>query len=191
MGVGKILETERLILRTFEDTDLGPMTEINQDPKVMAYFPSLGDLQQTWQHMQRIQDHFAKYGYSLYAVELKNTGEFIGFVGLLHRTMQEFSASFMPATEIGWRISAKHWGHGYAPEAAKALLHYAFTRLGLTEIVSFTTVDNHNSRRVMEKIQMAYNPAEDFDHPHIEKTSALCRHVLYRLPKKRFYANNT
>ena len=181
--MGKILETERLILRTFEDADLGPMIAINQDPKVMEYFPALGDSEQTQKHLQRICEHYNKYGYSLYAVELKASGAFIGFVGLLHSTQQEFPASFMPATEIGWRISSQHWGHGYAPEAAIAVLHYAFTRLGLTEIVSFTTLHNQKSRRVMEKIGMLHNSADDFEHPHLEKSSPLCQHVLYRLSK--------
>ena len=184
--MGKILETERLILRTFEDADLGPMTAINQDPKVMEYFPARGDSEQTKKLLQRIGEHYNKYGYSLYAVELKTSGVFIGFVGLLHYTQQEFAASFMPATEIGWRISSKHWGYGYAPEAAIAVQHYAFTALDLTEIISFTALHNKKSRRVMEKIGMLHNSADDFEHPHLEKSSPLCQHVLYRLSKDDF-----
>jgi RimJ/RimL family protein N-acetyltransferase len=178
-----ILETERLILRTWQESDLQPMFEINQDPKVMGYFPSLQDLQTTKNFIAKISKHYDKYGYSLYVVELKATGEMIGFVGLLHRTKAEFDAPFMPATEIGWRLSSKHWNKGYATEAARAVLEYGFTQLGLDEIVSFTVVNNKPSRRVMEKIGFHHNPKDDFDHTKLEADSPLCRHVLYRLSK--------
>jgi RimJ/RimL family protein N-acetyltransferase len=179
----KLLETKRLILRTFTKNDLDSMTRINQDPKVMKYFPSIGNRTQTQALIERIMAHQVKYGYSLYAVELKDTHEMIGFVGLLHRTREEFNAPFMPATEIGWRLSSNYWRRGYATEAARAVLHYAFTTLNLTEVVSFTVVNNTPSRRVMEKIGLIYDPQSDFNHPKLEKNSPLSHHVLYRLPE--------
>lgn len=182
----KVLETQRLLLRDFNLEDLDAMTAINQDPLVMKYFPSIGDKEQTEAHINRIKAHQKKYGYSLYAVELKSNREMIGFVGLLHRTKEEFDVPFMPATEIGWRLSSQHWNHGYATEVARAVLHYAFTQLNLAEVISFTVVDNLSSRRVMEKIGLHHNPADDFDHPKIDKTSALCRHVLYRISQKEY-----
>jgi len=110
-------------------------------------------------------------------VELKSTGEMIGFCGLF---IPSFQAHFTPAVEIGWRLAAHQWNLGYATEAAKAVLKYAFETLKLKEIVSFTAVDNVRSRRVMEKIGLRHNPADDFDHPNLEKLHPLCRHVLYR-----------
>ncbi len=181
-----ILETKRLILRTFKDEDLDPMAQINQDPKVMEYFPAVGDKEQTRIHIKRINDHYDKYGFSLYAVEIKNTGEFIGFVGLLHRELDEFDASFMPATEIGWRLSSKHWGKGYAPEASKAVLEYAFNTLNLKEVVSFTSVGNQKSIRVMNKIGLKHDPKNNFYHPKLDKDHPLALHVLYKLSKEDF-----
>lgn len=93
--------------------------------------------------------HYKEKGFSLYAVELKNTGEMIGFLGLMPPS---FEAHFTPAVEIGWRLSSTHWNQGYATEGAKAVLHYAFTSLNLPEVVSFTAVNNLASRRVMEKL---------------------------------------
>lgn len=180
-----ILETQRLWLRTFKACDLTAMTAINQDQKVMEHFPSLLDQEQTAKLIQKIMDHQNKYGYSLYAVELKSTHEMIGFVGLLFRTWEEFKAPFMPCTEIGWRLSSKYWNKGYATEAAKAVLNYGFDELGLDEIVSFTVPANKASRRVMEKIGLHHHPNDDFDHPNLDKNSPFCKHVLYRLKKRK------
>ena len=114
----------------------------------------------------------------------------IGFVGLLHRTKEEFDAPFMPATEIGWRLSSKHWNKGYATEAALAVLEYGFTQLNLEEIVSFTVVNNKASRRIMEKIGLQHHPTEDFDHPKLEADSPLRRQVLYRIIKTEYAKYN-
>ena len=93
----------------------------------------------------------------------------------------------MPIVEIGWRLSSKHWGEGYATEAAKAVLHHAFTVLKLDEIFSFTVVANVKSRRVMEKIGLHHVEEDNFDHPKIDKNSPLRRHVLYRLARNEYY----
>ena len=103
----KILETDRLILRTWHDDDLQPMLAINQDLKVMEYFPSLQDVDMTKNFIDKVNTHFENHGYSLYATVRKDTNEFIGFIGLL---MAEFESHFTPATEIGWRLSSNHWG---------------------------------------------------------------------------------
>ena len=91
----------------------------------------------------------------------------------------------MPAVEIGWRLAAEHWGHGYATEAARAVLAFGFERLGLPEIVSFTTTANVRSRRVMEKLGMRHSPDDDFMHPLIPDGHPLRPHVLYRLRERR------
>lgn len=183
----KILESERLILRTFEETDLDAMTTINQDPKVCEYLPSIGSREETQGLISRIIKHHQEKGFSLYAVELKNTGEMLGFIGLI---TPSFEAHFTPAVEIGWRLSSKYWNQGYATEGALAVLHYAFTVLQIPEIVSFTVVNNHASRRVMEKIGLKHNPDDDFDHPKLDQDSPLKRHVLYRLSKKDLNVKN-
>ncbi len=182
-----VLQTERLILRTWKSTDIEAMTAINQDPKVMRYFPATGTEQQTREHIQRLIKHQAEYGYSLYAVEHKQTNTMIGFVGLLHRTGEDWSAPFLPATEIGWRLASDYWNQGLATEAARAVLHYAFTELDLNEIVSFTVVANSPSRRVMEKIGLRHHPEDDFNHTLLDQSSPLCRHVLYRLSQQAYH----
>ena len=95
--------------------------------------------------------------------------------------MPGFEAPFTPCVEIGWRLSASHWGRGLATEGAREVLRYAFEELGLEEVVSFTVPDNLRSRRVMEKLGMVRDPGEDFDHPKLPQGHVLQRHVLYRI----------
>ena len=172
-----------MILRTWHDEDLQPMLAINQDPKVMEYFPSLQELEMTKNFIAKVNAHFENHGYSLYATVRKDTNEFIGFIGLL---MADFESHFTPATEIGWRLSSKHWGKGFATEGAKAVLDYAFRELKIPEIVSFTTAGNAQSIRVMQKIGLQHNESDDFDHPKLDDESPLKRHVLYRLSREKY-----
>lgn len=179
----KILETDRLILRTWKPADVDLMAAIDQDPKVCQYLPAIGNQAATEAGIQRMIKHYEEHGFGLYAVELKENGEFIGFLGL---SVPSFEAHFTPAVEIGWRLASKHWGKGYATEAAKAVLCYGFLTLNLNEIVSFTVANNTASRRVMEKIGLQYDPKDDFDHPRLAADSPLRRHVLYRLSKEKY-----
>jgi len=179
----KIIETDRLILRTWLNSDLQTMLVINQDPKVMEYFPGLQDLKTTKNFITKVNNHFDKYGYSLYACVRKDSNEFIGFIGLL---IADFEAHFTPVTEIGWRLSSKHWGQGFATEGSKAVLDYAFRELEIPEIVSFTAKDNSKSIRVMQKIGLHHNAEDNFDHPKLDDASPLKRHVLYRISRDKY-----
>lgn len=176
--MAKILETPRLILRTWQDSDLEPFSSINKDKQVMEFFPATLSTEETREFIKKLTTHFEEHGYTFYATELKETKELIGFCGLLY---VNFNAPFSPTTEIAWRLSSKHWGKGYAPEAAKAVLDYAFTSLKLDKIVSFTVPENKKSIRVMQKIGMQRNSSEDFHHPKLPKDHRLSRHVLYRI----------
>lgn len=178
-----IIETNRLILRTFSESDIDAMSLIDQDPKVCEFLPSIGTREKTALMIQKMMKYYDDHGFSLYAVELKSTGEMIGWCGLM---IPSFEAHFTPAVEIGWRLSSSHWNQGYATEAAKAVLQYAFETLKLNEVVSFTVVNNIASRRVMEKIGLHHNSDDDFDHPKIAKSHPLCRHVLYRISKNEY-----
>lgn len=188
-----ILSTSRLILRTWVQEDVAFMTAINADPLVMEYFPSTQDLNTTQKLIQHINEQYERYGYTAYAVETKSTGEFMGFVGLDHPSFEipNFIGKNNPVVEIGWRLSAKHWNKGYAIEAAKAVVEYAFAVLNLKEIIAFTAVANVRSRRVMEKLGMHHDPLDDFEHPKLNKTSPLCRHVLYRLSQNEYQAEKS
>ena len=170
------LRTQRLLLRQWRDSDRDPWAALNADPEVMRHFPSTQARDETDAAFDRISAGIAERGWGLWAVDLD--GEFLGFTGL---AIPRFDAHFTPATEIGWRFARHAWGNGYATEAARAVLTFAFDELELPEIVSFTTVDNLPSRKVMERIGMTHDPADDFDHPKLADDSPLRRHVLYRL----------
>lgn len=134
--------------------------------------------------MGRFQQQLKEQGFSVFAVELKPSGEFIGFVGL---SIPAFTAHFTPCVEIGWRIATSHWNQGYATEAAKAVLHAAFTKFALKEVVSFTTAINKRSIHIMEKIGMHHDPKDDFFHPNIPQDHPLAKHVLYRLSADEYF----
>lgn len=174
------LATDRLLLRPWRPSDSEPFARLNADPEVMAHFPAALDRDASDAMAARCAAAITRDGWGLWAVELRTSGEFIGFTGLARPA---FEAAFLPAVEIGWRLARSAWGHGYASEAATAATAFAFGPLGLAEIVSFTTVDNHRSRAVMERLGMTHNPRDDFDHPRIPEGHPLRRHVLYRLQR--------
>jgi RimJ/RimL family protein N-acetyltransferase len=126
----------------------------------------------------RLQQDMDAIGFGLYAVEVKSTGNFIGYVGL---SEVRFPAAFAPAIEIGWRLAAPAWGRGFATEAARACLIHGFSQLGFGELVSFTTRGNKKSIAVMDRIGMSRRPAEDFEHPKLPAGHPLRPHVLYRI----------
>src|SRR5947208_867147 len=126
------LDTPRLILRPWRDSDREPFARMNADPRVMEFFPACLSREQS--------DAIIDGNPGVLAAELRDTGEFIGFVGLAVPT---FEAHFTPCVEIGWRIAAEHWGKGLATEGAREVLRHS-----TGEIVSFTTERNLRSRRV-------------------------------------------
>jgi ribosomal-protein-alanine N-acetyltransferase len=170
--------TERLLLRRWRDEDREPFAALNADPAVMEHFPAALGRAESDAFLDRNAAHHEQHGWGLWALEVRQTGRFIGFTGL---AVPRFDAHFTPAVEIGWRLAREAWGHGYASEAARAVLAVGFGDLGLDEIVSFTAVDNTRSRAVMERIGMTHDPDEDFDHPALPEGHPLRRHVLYRL----------
>lgn len=176
MNSDSVIVTERLVLRHWREADLAPFITMNQDPKVMEYMPSLLTDEQVTLFYEGMQQHFKMHGYGLYACTVDQ--QFIGFVGL---NVAKFEAHFTPAVEIGWRLAYPYWGKGYATEAARAVVKFAFQQFGLKEIVSFTAIQNMRSRRVMEKLGMTHDPKENFAHPKLVPTHPLSMHVLYRL----------
>ena len=157
---------------------------LNGDPEVMEFFPSTLTREQSDQMVDVLAGAWERRGYGLWAVERSDTGSFIGFVGLSsptwHAEPLAGTAEITPCVEIGWRLSRSHWGHGFAPEAALAALGFALDHVELPrdEVVSFTTVANERSRRVMAKIGLRRDPARDFDHPMTPGWTGQ-RHVLY------------
>jgi len=173
-----VLRTERLILRHWRPSDREPFSRINADPRVMEFMPRALSREESDLLADRIEAHFRHQGFGLCAVELCRDHSFVGFIGL---AVPAFHAPFTPCVEIGWRLSADHWGQGLATEGGRAMVRHAFDVLKLHSLVSFTVPANRRSRRVMEKLGMTHNPADDFDHPNLPEGHPLRRHVLYRL----------
>lgn len=177
--------TERLLMRGFTGADREPFAALNADPVVMEHFQSTMTREATDGFVDRIDACWADRGWGLWAIEVLPCSEapdgvpFIGYVGM-------WPAEHIPGhptAEVGWRLAHEHWGRGYAPEAAVETLRYAFDEIGLPEMVSFTSVDNLNSRRVMEKIGLRHNPDRDFAHPNVDPVAHphLVAHVFYEM----------
>lgn len=171
-----ILETERLFLRNWRSADILPFSQMNRDQEVMEFMPKLLSPGESKLWVLKMQQFIAKEGYGLLAVELKETGDFIGYTGIFPVT---FSASFTPASEIGWRLAKKYWGKGYATEAAIACLG-AIPQWRVTgKLVSFTTISNIRSEAVMKRLPL--QKSLEFNHPKLVNGHPLSRHVLYEL----------
>jgi RimJ/RimL family protein N-acetyltransferase len=177
------LRTARLVLRQWRDGDLMSFAALSADPNVMLHFPATLTREQSDAFVEREQALIAERGWGLWAVELVQRSSFMGYVGLAER---RFDAHFTPAVEVGWRLAREHWGNGYASEGARAAVAFAFDELGLDEIVSFTTVGNDRSRRVMERLGMTHDAADDFEHPLLAHGHPLRPHALYRLRRNDF-----
>ena len=172
----KIIETERLVLRTWQESDIIPFAEMNRDPVVMEFFPRIFSRKETEVFYKRITTDIEQNGFGLFAVETKQTKNFIGFIGFARPA---FSAYFTPCIEIGWRLDKRFWNRSFATEGAKACLEYGFSKLDFKEVVSFTAKINTRSINVMKRIGMAYDG--DFEHPNVAEGHPLRRHVLYRI----------
>jgi RimJ/RimL family protein N-acetyltransferase len=178
---GKVyIETPRLILRDWTDSDTEPYIALNADREVMEFFPSPKNAAETIEQIARLQTGITERDYGFFAVERRDNGGFIGFTGL---TQPGFDAWFTPCVEVGWRLSRQNWGYGYASEAAAACLQFGFETLGLSEIYSFTSIHNVRSEKVMQRIGMTQHGY--FDHPSIENGHFLRKHVLYRIENRR------
>jgi len=182
------IRTARLRLRGWREEDREPFAAMNADPVVMEHFVQPSTREGSDAFVDRIVARWRESGFGLWAVERVDQGRFIGFVGLAPAV---FEAPFTPAVEVGWRLAAEHWGHGFASEAAREALAYGFTTVGLDEIVSFTAVGNVRSQAVMQRIGLRRDPCMDFDHPSVPEGHPVRRHVFYRLTRARWQHQQT
>jgi RimJ/RimL family protein N-acetyltransferase len=175
-----MITTERLILRPWKNEDFLPYAEMNADPRVREFFPSILTREESDAEVRRFQSTFARDGYCMFAAEVVATGQFAGFIGL--QTMNFAVPSLaQPAVETGWRLSVANWGKGLATEGARGVIQYAFAILKLRELVAITVPANLRSRRVMEKIGMKHLQELDFDHPRVPEGHPLRAHLVYAL----------
>lgn len=172
------LETPRLFLRTWRDSDIPPWVAMHADPRVMEFFPATYSENYAKEVAEELHARLERDGLGWWIAEIKGGNRFAGTIALQKVT---FEAHFTPAHEIGWRLAHDTWGHGYATEGARAVLNYAFEQMGCDEVVSMTAEINLRSRRVMERLGMTRDAADDFEHPRLQEGDRLRRHVLYRL----------
>lgn len=172
--------TERLSLRRWREADRAPFAELNGDPETLVYFPATLTRAESDAFVDRIEAGFDERGYGLWALEVRESGEFIGFTGLAPITLDIPGHGGL---EIGWRLAKAAWHRGYATEAARAALGVAFDGIGLPEVWSYTAVRNTPSQAVMRRIGMA--EAARFEHPRIAAGNPLRPHVTYHLASPR------
>ena len=166
----------RVRLRQWTAADIEPFAAMNADAEVMEFFPQRLDAFESLAAFHRLQRGIAERGWGIWAVEIDH--QLAGLTGLAE---PRFEAHFTPCIEIVWRFHRRFWGHGYALEAARVALRFAFESLHRQEIVAFTAQPNKRSQRLMRRLGMAHSLAEDFDHPQIPVGHSLRRHVLFRI----------
>ena len=168
------LRTDRLVMRRWLDSDREPFAVLNADPRTMVFFPQTLDREASDKLVDLIEERFDQQGYGLWALEVADTGEFIGFTGL--NPMPD-GVPGAGGFEIGWRLDRHAWHHGYATEAARAALGVAFDGVGLEEIWSITAILNEPSAAVMRRVGLT--EVARFDHPRVPAGHPLQPHVAY------------
>lgn len=176
------IDTPRLRLRQWRESDREPFAALSADPAVMEFFPAVQSRAASDASIDAWQSQFEAQGWSNWAMEVRASGDFIGFTGL---SVPRRTLPCSPCVEVGWRLAREHWGRGYATEAATAALRVGFEQLALAAVVSFTAVGNLRSRSVMERIGMR-NAHQDFEHPGVPEGHALRLHCLYRIRREEW-----
>lgn len=173
-----IIESERLGFRNWKESDLELLFSLNTNSKVMKYFPGLLTVEENNNFYKKMKENIERDGYGFFCVEEKTSGNFIGLIGI-NKIL--FDGELKDKFEIGWRLLPEYWRKGYAAEGAKKMIKYGFEELNLKEIFAFTYINNVNSFRVMERAGM--RKIKEFNHPRLNESSWLLRHVLYSIKK--------
>lgn len=187
VSAGPTIRTDRLLLRRWRPADRAPFAALNADPEVTRFLFRPLTPEESDALIDSIEAGFDERDWGLWAVEVLEDEQFIGFTGL---NVARFDAAFTPAVEVGWRLARSAWGYGYATEAATAALRFAFGPSGLDEVVSFTSPLNSRSMRVMQRLGMSHDPSDDFGHPRVPADHQLHNHVLYRIDRARWQARD-
>lgn len=180
------IKTDRLLLRQWLTDDLADFATLNSDPEVMEFLPCILNREKSDAMAEKIKGLIVENGWGFWAVEVIDSKKFVGFVGL---NRPAYELPVYPCVEIGWRLAREHWGKGYATEAAKASLDFAFNELDLDEVYSFTSVFNKKSSAVMERLKMV-DQHSNFNHPMVPDTSKYQEHVLYKISRRQWADNH-
>lgn len=172
------MRMETVALRQWKDEDFDAYAEMNANAEVMRYLPAPLSRFQASRMFIRMRRGIDARGWGTWAVEVD--GVYAGMAGL---NVPRRQLPFSPCTEVLWRFRREFWGRGIAFRAAALALDYGFSKIGVEEIVAFTTTQNLRSIRLMERLGLTRDLAGDFDHPAVPDGHPLRRHVLYR--KKR------
>lgn len=173
-----MIETDRLILRPWQDRDREPFAAMSQDPKVMATLGPLMTREQADASIDRMIAHQGEHGHCFWPVERKADGAFLGFCGLL---VSGPGTPISGQVEIGWRLRSDEWGRGYAREAAQASVGWFWANTGRDTLFAITTPGNTRSWGLMERLGMSRRHDMDFDHPNVPDGSHLKQHWTYEL----------
>jgi RimJ/RimL family protein N-acetyltransferase len=141
-----ILETKRLLLRRLRPDDVDAIFAVIADPVAMQYYPRTFERQDAEEWIERNLHRYAEHGHGLYAVVLKASGDVIGDCGLVTQQIEG-----QAELEVGYHLRRDQWGHGYATEAARACMEYAFRELAVAKVISLIRPENLPSRRVAER----------------------------------------
>ena len=171
---GYLFTSKRLGFRNWKISDTDRLFEINSNKEAMQFFPSTQTKEQTEAFITKMQNQYAKKEFCYFAVEILETKEFIGFIGL---SLQTFELDFTPAIDIGWRLHPNFWHKGFATEGAKRCLDFGFNQLKLEKIIAVAPVINIPSISIMQKIGM--NKVQNFKHSLLKEYTQLETCVLY------------
>lgn len=178
MNSNYLFTSKRLGFREWSLNDLDDFFQLNSDVEVMKHFPKTLTKEDTKAYIIRLQTQFKNFGHNYYATEVKESGEFIGFIGLAY---QDFESDFTPNVDIGWRLKKSAWGKGFATEGAKRCLDIAFNKLHLDKIISTCTLNNKGSEKVMQKIGM--QKVREFKHPKLKEYPEMQTCLLYEITR--------
>ena len=177
-------ETERLILRTWEEADLAPFAEHCNSPEVMRWTGEVQDAASIRAGYERASACHVDHGHCYWIIERKADGELLGFCGL--KRVTDPAPGLMGDYEIGWRLREDEWGKGYAREASTASLDAAFDRFGAPHVIAFTVVGNEASWRLMERLGMSRRADYDFFDPAY--SAELNPTIVYRITAAEWHA---
>ncbi len=159
-----IFQSERLGFRNWSYQDLDEFAAMNADEEVMKHFPNSLNRAESKEFIDRLLAHYDKWGFNYFAVELLDSGELIGFIGLAY---QSYESEFTPSVDLGWRLKKNAWGKGYATEGAKSCMQFAFNELNINRLIATCTQKNIISEKVMQKIGM--QKQSNFKHPKLKE----------------------